>query len=161
MTDEPSDLLAERRAKLERLREAGIEPYPHAFADRTEIAAIREAQAADGSGDARIRAARAVHSLYRRSLRIALREPVDLRDLAIDGDDLREVGITPGPELGKILASLLAQVIEDPRRNTRDRLLEEARRLRGGGAGRHGGQHGGGEEESRAMGVHCLSPCRY
>ena len=38
-----SDLLAERRAKLERLREAGIEPFPHAFPGRTEIAVIREA----------------------------------------------------------------------------------------------------------------------
>ncbi len=37
-----SGLLAERRAKLERLREAGIDPYPHAFGDRTEIAAVRE-----------------------------------------------------------------------------------------------------------------------
>jgi lysyl-tRNA synthetase class 2 len=37
-----SDLLAERRAKLERLREEGIEPYPYGFPDRTEIAAIRE-----------------------------------------------------------------------------------------------------------------------
>ncbi|HET9120784.1 MAG TPA: lysine--tRNA ligase [Solirubrobacterales bacterium] len=49
MNEEPessqSDLLAERRAKLERLREAGIEPYPHAFPDRTEIAAVREAHA--------------------------------------------------------------------------------------------------------------------
>ncbi len=42
MTEEQSDLLAERRAKLERLREAGIEPYPHDFPDRTEIAAVRE-----------------------------------------------------------------------------------------------------------------------
>jgi lysyl-tRNA synthetase, class II len=41
---EPSEsgLQAEMRAKLERLRAAGIEPYPHAFPDRTEIAAIRE-----------------------------------------------------------------------------------------------------------------------
>jgi lysyl-tRNA synthetase class 2 len=38
-----SQLLTERRAKLERLREAGIEPFPHAFPDRTEIAAVREA----------------------------------------------------------------------------------------------------------------------
>ncbi len=38
----PSDLLADRRAKLERLREEGIEPYPHGFPDRTEIAAVRE-----------------------------------------------------------------------------------------------------------------------
>jgi lysyl-tRNA synthetase, class II len=37
-----SDLLAERRAKLERLREEGIEPYPHGSPDRTEIAAVRE-----------------------------------------------------------------------------------------------------------------------
>jgi lysyl-tRNA synthetase, class II len=37
-----SDLLAERRAKLERLREDGIEPYPHGFPDRSEIAAVRE-----------------------------------------------------------------------------------------------------------------------
>ena len=40
---EPSDLLAERRAKLERLREAGVEPFPHASRIATEIAAVREA----------------------------------------------------------------------------------------------------------------------
>jgi lysyl-tRNA synthetase class 2 len=39
---EPS-VLAERRAKLERLREAGIEPFPHDFDGRTEIAAVRDA----------------------------------------------------------------------------------------------------------------------
>ncbi len=41
MNEEPerdqSELLADRRAKLERLREAGIEPFPHGFPDRTEI----------------------------------------------------------------------------------------------------------------------------
>ena len=74
-------------------------------------------------------AARAVHSLYRRSLRAALTEPVDLRDLAVDGDDLRQAGITPGPELGKILLSLLELVLDDPMKNTRDQLLDEARRL--------------------------------
>jgi lysyl-tRNA synthetase, class II len=42
VTEEQSDLLAERRAKLERLREEGIEPYPHGFPERTEIAAVRE-----------------------------------------------------------------------------------------------------------------------
>jgi tRNA nucleotidyltransferase (CCA-adding enzyme) len=78
-------------------------------------------------------AAQAVHSLYRRSLRASLREPVDLRDLVIDGDDLRQAGITPGPELGKILSSLLALVIEEPGANVRERLLEEARRLKSQG----------------------------
>jgi lysyl-tRNA synthetase, class II len=37
-----SSPLADRRAKLERFREEGIEPYPHEFPDRTEIAAVRE-----------------------------------------------------------------------------------------------------------------------
>ena len=40
--DEPS-LLAERREKLERLREQGIEPFPHAFEGRTDIAEVRAA----------------------------------------------------------------------------------------------------------------------
>jgi lysyl-tRNA synthetase class 2 len=36
-----SQVLAERRAKLERLREAGVEPFPHEYPDRTEIAEVR------------------------------------------------------------------------------------------------------------------------
>jgi tRNA nucleotidyltransferase (CCA-adding enzyme) len=90
--------------------------------------ARRRAQSDEGATPT----AQAVHSLYRRSLRAALRDPVDLRDLAVDGDDLRQAGITPGPELGKILSSLLEVVIEDPGLNTRDRLLAEARRLHSG-----------------------------
>jgi lysyl-tRNA synthetase class 2 len=46
-----SELLADRRAKLERLREAGIEPYPHSFPDRTEIAAVRESHRAIDPGE--------------------------------------------------------------------------------------------------------------
>ena len=34
-------MLAERREKLERLREAGVEPFPHAFTGRVDIAAVR------------------------------------------------------------------------------------------------------------------------
>ena len=48
-------LIAERRAKLERLREAGVEPFPHSFEGRTEIAAVR-AEHEDlraGAGDRR------------------------------------------------------------------------------------------------------------
>jgi lysyl-tRNA synthetase, class II len=40
--DEPA-IIAERRRKLARLREAGVEPFPHEFDGRTEIAAVREA----------------------------------------------------------------------------------------------------------------------
>ena len=43
MTEEISDVLADRRAKLERIREAGIEPFPHEFSGREEIAEVRAA----------------------------------------------------------------------------------------------------------------------
>jgi lysyl-tRNA synthetase, class II len=41
--DESSDLLRERREKLSRLREAGVEPFPHSFPDREEIVEVRRA----------------------------------------------------------------------------------------------------------------------
>jgi lysyl-tRNA synthetase class 2 len=43
--DEPklSDVLADRRAKLERLREAGIDPFPPEFSEREDIAEVRAA----------------------------------------------------------------------------------------------------------------------
>ncbi|HVX40153.1 MAG TPA: CCA tRNA nucleotidyltransferase [Gemmatimonadaceae bacterium] len=71
----------------------------------------------------------AVRAVYRRMLRSAFRDAIDLGSLAIDGDDLRRAGIPPGPSLGKILHALLAAVIEDPTRNTTDWLLQEGKRL--------------------------------
>jgi lysyl-tRNA synthetase, class II len=47
---EASDLLAERREKLERLRAAGTEPFPHAFEERTEIAEVHAAHDALDAG---------------------------------------------------------------------------------------------------------------
>ena len=46
-----SHVIAERRDKLARLREAGIEPFPHAFEGRTEIAAIRGAHQGLAAGE--------------------------------------------------------------------------------------------------------------
>jgi len=46
-----SQLLAERREKLERLREAGIEPFPPEFAGRVEIAAVHAAHDGLEAGD--------------------------------------------------------------------------------------------------------------
>ena len=71
-----------------------------------------------------------VHSLYREALRTAFRDPVELSDLAVDGDDLRHTGFAPGPTLGKILQALLDWVLEEPARNTRDQLLARANELR-------------------------------
>jgi tRNA nucleotidyltransferase (CCA-adding enzyme) len=74
--------------------------------------------------------ARRMHGLYRRALRIAYRDPIEMADLAVNGDDLRgELGIAGGPMLGRILAELLDAVIADPSLNTYDRLVALARDL--------------------------------
>ena len=67
--------------------------------------------------------------LYRRMRQVVFRDPLDVASLAVDGDDLRRIGIPPGPELGRILQALLAWVIEDPKRNTTEQLLAQARIL--------------------------------
>jgi len=81
------------------------------------------------SGDEQAPTVHAVRSVYRRMLKSALKDPIDLGALAIDGDDLRRLGIAAGPAIGKILQALLDAVIEDPSRNTTDWLLQEAKRL--------------------------------
>jgi tRNA nucleotidyltransferase/poly(A) polymerase len=69
------------------------------------------------------------HSVYRRALRIAYRDPIELADLAVDGEDLQREGIARGPALGKILRLLLESVVEEPARNTRDQLIDRAKNL--------------------------------
>jgi hypothetical protein len=56
-------------------------------------------------------------------------EPLTRKQLAIGGQDLREIGIPPGPQMGAILDRLLALVVDDPTLNTRDTLLAQARAL--------------------------------
>jgi tRNA nucleotidyltransferase (CCA-adding enzyme) len=55
-------------------------------------------------------------------------QPHRLQDLAIDGGDLIELGYTEGPELGRTLDALLDAVVDEPALNTREQLLERARR---------------------------------
>lgn len=47
-----------------------------------------------------------------------------LKDLAVSGQDLLDLGMSEGPALGKILQSLLQTVIEEPTKNNRDELLD-------------------------------------
>jgi tRNA nucleotidyltransferase (CCA-adding enzyme) len=55
---------------------------------------------------------------------------LDRSALAIDGSDLiAELGLTQGPELGRILASLFDRVVENPRLNDRDQLMTLARQI--------------------------------
>jgi tRNA nucleotidyltransferase/poly(A) polymerase len=69
-----------------------------------------------------------VQSAYRRAIRIAYRDPVEVSDLSVNGDDLLRIGIT-GKRLGETLRTLLGFVLEDPSRNKPEVLLERARQL--------------------------------
>ncbi len=57
-------------------------------------------------------------------------DPVSVKMLATNGNDLMQaLDMTPGPKIGAILDVLLAEVIEDPKKNAKDTLLERARLL--------------------------------
>lgn len=55
---------------------------------------------------------------------------LSVRDLAVRGGDLmKELGIGPGREIGQILERLLEIVTEEPTKNEREALLDEARKV--------------------------------
>ncbi|MGM0482704.1 MAG: CCA tRNA nucleotidyltransferase [Patescibacteria group bacterium] len=59
-----------------------------------------------------------------------LSDPVSVKNLAIDGNDIIETtGIPPGPKVGFILHALLEEVIEDPSLNSREYLLNKSKKL--------------------------------
>ncbi len=54
-------------------------------------------------------------------------DPISVKMLKIDGNDLmQELGVPPGPIIGLVLNSLLAEVLDDPTRNTAEYLKERA-----------------------------------
>jgi len=56
-------------------------------------------------------------------------DPLTRKQLAVTGQDLREIGIPAGPRIGAVLERLLAMVVDDPSLNTREALLAQARSL--------------------------------
>lgn len=49
---------------------------------------------------------------------------LSLKDLAVNGRDLIQAGVRPGPALGEVLKAMLELVLEEPSRNTREYLLD-------------------------------------
>jgi tRNA nucleotidyltransferase (CCA-adding enzyme) len=58
--------------------------------------------------------------------------PLTLAELAIDGADLRRIGIKPGPRFGEILKALLDRVLEVPSLNQPEELLRIVEEEMGG-----------------------------
>lgn len=63
-----------------------------------------------------------------RAARALAGDPMGPNQLALNGDDLqRELGLPPGPLLGRLLDQLMEAVLDDPSLNRRETLLELAR----------------------------------
>jgi tRNA nucleotidyltransferase (CCA-adding enzyme) len=104
------------------VRKVGLENIPALFA-------LRKADNI-GSG-ARAPRMYALESLWERvQEEIRAASAFSLKDLAIDGNDvMKELGTAPGPEVGRILNELFERVTEEPKLNTREKLLELAREI--------------------------------
>jgi tRNA nucleotidyltransferase (CCA-adding enzyme) len=122
---EPSD------ADLRRwLRDVGADAYPELCnLERADLLAREQAPGAAPGGPA-TRLAALTQLERRAALELERKPALALADLAIDGKQLMAaLAMPPGPHLGKLLAALLDQVIEQPELNTREALIERARGL--------------------------------
>jgi tRNA nucleotidyltransferase (CCA-adding enzyme) len=103
-----------------------------ATAGRTRLASVLRLAAARWAAerDAGLSAPgrESVASAYRRAVRIAYRDPIEVGDLAVNGRDLEKMGMS-GPAVGRTLRKLLELVINDPAANSRTGLLDTAGKL--------------------------------
>ncbi len=60
---------------------------------------------------------------------LAENRALSLKDLAVNGKDLLELGLPSGPRMGIILNELFETVMDDPKMNNRDILLKLAKRI--------------------------------
>ncbi len=108
-----------------------------AIAGRTRLASImRLADAywwAECEAGVPVPSGTTIRSAYRRALRVAYNDPIELSDLAITGRDLEKLDIS-GPDVGEALRMLLEIVINDPAANTHAGLLTIAHSWRAAGS---------------------------
>lgn len=115
--DKPSLIYSEIRKAMYRI---GLRQYPSLFL-------VKEA---DVMGKSRFRRKEklayieAYREIYQQIL--ANGECVSLKQLAVNGHDLIAAGRKPGKELGELLERLLLLVLNDPKQNTKEILLQKA-----------------------------------
>ena len=78
--------------------------------------------------DSKLQNLEILKSLYARIIEDG--ECVELKSLAVKGQDLIDLGFTPGPEIGEMLDRLLEKVLEHPEYNRKDILLNKALQMK-------------------------------
>ena len=100
------------------MHEIGVELFPYYLAVRLADTKAQSSYERRGKRENIIQ----IRELYRNALRN--KECVTLKDLAVTGTDLINLGIAPGKELGTLLNELLDMVIEDPAWNQKGKLCD-------------------------------------
>lgn len=100
------------------MHEIGVELFPYYLAVRLADTKAQSSYERRGKLENIIQ----IRELYRNTLRN--KECVTLKDLAVTGTDLINLGIAPGKELGTLLNELLDMVIEDPAWNQKGKLCD-------------------------------------
>ena len=103
------------------MHEIGVELFPYYLAVRLADTKAQSSYERRGKLENIIQ----IRELYRNALRN--KECVTLKDLAVTGTDLINLGIAPGKELGTLLNELLDMVIEDPAWNQKGKLCDYAK----------------------------------
>jgi tRNA nucleotidyltransferase/poly(A) polymerase len=94
--------------------------------EMTDLIALRRADTAASAGPEV--GDPAADELERRMAALREAAVLSVGELAVSGDDLiLELGLAPGPEVGRLLRHLLGAVLDDPSRNERATLLAIAR----------------------------------
>ena len=100
------------------MHEIGVDLFPYYLAVRLADTKAQSSYERRGKLENIIQ----IRELYRNALRN--KECVTLKDLAVTGTDLINLGIAPGKELGTLLNELLDMVIEDPAWNQKGKLCD-------------------------------------
>ena len=100
------------------MHEIGVELFPYYLAVRLADPKAQSSYERRGKLENIIQ----IRELYRNALRN--KECVTLKDLAVTGTDLINLGIAPGKKLGTLLNELLDIVIEDPAWNQKGKLCD-------------------------------------
>lgn len=113
-------LLTEEKVRRAVMK-TGQEQYPRIFAlKRADIQAQSDYQREE-----KLAYVDRYEQMYRQMT--AKGDCISLKQLAVSGRDIMDLGVGQGRQIGSILNRLLEQVIEDPKKNSRDSLLALAK----------------------------------
>jgi tRNA nucleotidyltransferase (CCA-adding enzyme) len=122
-------LVGERMAGVDAGREKSIKKFisrvePESLEDIFSLWRAAAVAGENGNGSAVKALEKRVEDILRDNL------PLRIKDLAVNGNDLKGLGIRQGREMGRLLHRLLEVVLEKPEKNDKDVLISLARQWR-------------------------------